>query len=77
MHYELLRDTTVLIPIYANVRILSTASRFALFFCQPPSSAEEVARLIGDRSDPEFERQFLSNSDDVPSASIDALFANF
>lgn len=55
--------------------------------CQAPTSGEDIAGLIGDRSDPGFEREFLHDVDDhedgndgtdaAGSANVDALFKTF
>lgn len=47
------------------------------FLLQPPTTPEEIASRIGDRADPEFEKEFLSNSDGLPDESHDALFKAF
>lgn len=55
---------------------------FALFvvdyavaiFLQSPASGEDVVSQIGDRSDPEFEKEFLSNSSEGVNEDVEAVF---
>lgn len=53
------------------------------YFFQAPTSGEEIAGLIGDRSDPQFESEFLHGGEDgdtkhaAGDESVDALFKAF
>lgn len=60
----------------------TTLRLFILFrtpfvFRQPPTSGESIVHQIGDRSDPEFESQFLSSSTGVADSAVDACFSTF
>lgn len=73
--------------IVAPLTVTCTIPMFAFVLIQPPKSGEEISEQIGDRSDPEFESQFLHTGEENDNNSssnkagadtdIDALFENF